>query len=104
MFGLHGKLKTTSGQRATLIGHLLEAARVLQDAEGCYLYIVSEDPTDPDTVIVTEVWRSQEDHQASLTLDTVKNLIAAARPILAAPPEGSAMIPLGGKGLPEQGR
>lgn len=101
LFGLHGKLKTHSGQRDLLIGHLLQAARVLQDVEGCYLYVVSEDTTDPDTVIVTEVWQSQADHQASLTLGAVKALITAARPLLAAPPEGAAMTPLGGKGLPE---
>jgi quinol monooxygenase YgiN len=100
MFGLQGKLKTQSGKRQQLVDHLLQAAEILQTHDGCYLYVISEDPMDEDTVMVTEVWRSSEDHQASLTLDAVKNLIAAARPILAGAPEGVVMHPVGGKGLP----
>ena len=56
---------------------------------------------DPDTVWVTEVWKSQADHQASLTNDAVKALITAARPYIAAPPEGFEVTPIGGKGLPD---
>ncbi len=104
MFGLHGKLKTQQGKRQLLIDHLLEAAEILQAHDGCYLYVISTDPADENTVMVTEVWRSSEDHQASLTLDAVKNLIAAARPILAGAPEGAVMHPIGGKGLPRSER
>lgn len=99
MFGLHGKLQTVEGQREVLIGHLLKAAEVLEGLEGCYLYVISKDTEDAETVWVTEVWASQEDHRASLTLEAVQALIAAARPILAAPPEGQTLIPVGGKGL-----
>lgn len=100
MYGLHGSLKAHPGQRDALVGHLLEGARALQDFEGCYLYVVSEDAADPDVVWVTEVWESQEAHRASLALEAVQALIAAARSLLAALPEGGMeLVPVGGKGL-----
>lgn len=100
MYGLHGSLRAHPGQRDELVRHLLEAARALESFEGCHLYVVSEDAADPDLVWVTEVWESQGAHRASLQLEPVQALIAAARPLLAAPPEGgSEMIPVGGKGL-----
>jgi quinol monooxygenase YgiN len=49
---------------------------------------------------MTEVWRSQADHQASLTLDGAKELIALARPLIAGFGERIEVTPLGGKGLP----
>jgi quinol monooxygenase YgiN len=100
VFGLIGKLKTHPGQRDILVGHLLNAASLLQDLDGCYLYVINAATDDPDTVWVTEAWRSQADHQASLTHDAVKALIASARPLLAEAPDGFEVTPLGGKGLP----
>jgi len=100
MFGLIGKLKTHPGQRDVLVGHLLNAANILQELDGCYLYVISAATDDPDIVWVTEAWRSQADHQASLMHDAVKALIASAHPLLAETPDGFEVIPLGGKGLP----
>lgn len=97
MFGLFGKLTTHPGQRDTLVGHLLEAAELLRSAEGCYLYVVSSAADDPDAVHVMEVWRSAEDHRASLTLPAVQALISTARPLLAGAPEGVSLITHGGK-------
>ncbi len=102
MFGLIGKLKTQSGQREALVGHLLNAASILRDMEGCYLYVINRATDDPDTVWVTEVWRSQADHQASLAHDGIRDIIASARPLLAEPPDGFEVAPVGGKGLPDQ--
>jgi quinol monooxygenase YgiN len=103
MFGLIGKLKTHPGQRKMLVGHLLSAASLLQVLEGCYLYVISRATNDPDTMWVTEVWRSQDDHRASLNHEAVKALITAARPLLAEPPSGFEVAPVGGKGLPTSG-
>jgi quinol monooxygenase YgiN len=100
MYGLFGKMRALPEQRDTLIGHLLHAANLLRDLEGCYLYVINSDPNDPDGIWVNEVWRSQEDHQASLTHDAVKSLIAVARPLIADMPQRFEVTPLGGKGLP----
>ncbi|GAB4514631.1 MAG: antibiotic biosynthesis monooxygenase [Anaerolineae bacterium] len=100
MYGLHGSLKTVPGQREVLLGHLLQGADQLRDFEGCYLYVISLDPTDEDKLWVTEVWRSQDDHRASLELQAIKDIITAARPILAGMPDSMELLPQGGKGLP----
>ena len=100
MFGLVGKIKAQPGQRDALIDYLQKAATDLGDVDGCYIYIVNKATDDPDGIWVTEVWRSREDHQASLSLDSVKAIIAAARPLIAGMSDRIEMIPVGGKGLP----
>jgi len=100
MYGLFGKMRAQTGQRETLIGHLLHAADLLRDLEGCFVYIINSDPTDPDAIWVTEVWRSQADHQASLSHEAIQSLITVARPLIAEMPLRYEVTPLGGKGLP----
>jgi quinol monooxygenase YgiN len=101
LYGLFGKIRAHPGQRDPLIGHLLEAARLLDDLEGCYLYVIHSDPGDPDGIWVSEVWRSQADHQASLGHEAIQALIAQARPLITEMAERFEVTPLGGKGLPE---
>jgi quinol monooxygenase YgiN len=100
MYGLCGKIESQPGQRDALIAYLLEAADILRQVEGCYLYVVSSLPDEPDGIWVTEVWRSQEDHQGSLSVDAVRAVIGAARPLIAGMSERVEHTPLGGKGLP----
>ncbi len=100
MYGLFGKMRSHPGRRDALIAHLLHAADLLRDLDGCYLYIVSSALDDLDGVWVTEMWRSQADHQASLTHQAFRDLIAVARPLIAEMPERFEFTPLGGKGLP----
>lgn len=102
MYGLFGKMTAQPGQCETLIGHLLHAAELLRDLDGCILYIINRDPNDPDGIWVNEVWRSQADHQASLTHEAVKSLITVARPLIASMPQRFEVTPLGGKGLPPE--
>ena len=101
MYGLFGKIKTHPGKREEMIGHLLNGAGMMDDLEGCYSYIINAASDDPDGIWVFEVWRSQEDHQASLQHEAVKSIIAAARPLIAAMTDRVEFEPLGGKGLPQ---
>ena len=101
MYRLTGKMIAQSGQRDTLMGYLLQAAQGMHDLDGCYVYVVSSANDDPNGIWVTEVWRSQADHQASLTLDGAKELIALARPLIAGFGERIEVTPIGGKGLPD---
>jgi len=100
MFGLYGKMKAVPGQRDALIAMLMQAADGLRALDECYVYIINTDPDDPDGIWVTEVWRSQADHQASLTLESTKALIAQARPLIAEISPQITVAPVGGKGLP----
>lgn len=101
MYGLFGGLKAHDGQREALMAYLLRAADVLRGVEGCHLYVVGAATDDPAGIWVAEVWRSQADHQASLALEAVREVIAAARPLIAGMGERTEFVPLGGKGLPE---
>ena len=101
MFGLYGKMKAHPGQRDALIERLLDAAESLRDMEGCYLYVINSATDDPDAIWIYEVWRSQADHQASLSNVAVKALIASARPLIAGMSDRMELVPLGGKGIPE---
>ncbi len=100
MFGLIGSLKAHPGQRDALLDLLLKAANLVPEMEGCYLYVISKATDDPDTVWITEAWRSREDHAASLSNAAVRDIITAARPLIAGMGDGFEIIPVGGKGLP----
>ena len=54
---------------------------------------------DPDGIYVVEVWDSKTDHDNSLNLPGVRELIIRAMPILASKPEAITLEVLGGKGL-----
>ncbi len=99
-YGLHGKLKATEGNAEQLANILLEAARLVSSADGCHLYFVSRDQSDEDIVWVTEVWDTEANHDNSLKVEGVRELIARAMPLLAGQPErGQQLSVLGGKGV-----
>ena len=99
MLSKSGKLIATAGQGPALLEIMLQAARSMQDVDGCLCYLIGTSPDEPDMVHVFEVWRSAEAHQASLELVSVRGLIAQARPILAGMHSQPDMIIHGGKGI-----
>lgn len=99
-FGIYGKFTAQTGKRDTLAQALLEAAAGLNNVEGCELYIVNVSESEPDVVWVTEVWRDEAAHQASLTPPETKAMIQRTMPLIAGI-EQTRIVPVGGKGLPE---
>lgn len=98
-FGLHGTLLAHPGQRDALAQLLLEGTKDGAMLPGCEIYIVSVDEKDPNAVHVTEVWRSEADHKASLQLPEVRATIQKGRPMIAGFGGSSRFLPLGGLGL-----
>ena len=96
-FGMHAKIRSQAGQRDALVAVLLEAAATLLQVSGCQLYLVSAEAGEPNTVWVTEVWSSQEEHQASLTREDIQPILRRGRPLIASF-ERIEIEPLGGKG------
>jgi quinol monooxygenase YgiN len=96
MYGLIGKMKIVPGQRDTLISIFLEGVNSMP---GCLSYVVAKDPTDSDTIWITEVWDSQASHQASLSLPAVQQAISRGKPLIAGFGERFETIPVGGHGL-----
>ena len=96
MYGLIGKMLATPGNRDALAAILLQG---IAGMPGCLSYIVAQDTTNPNALWVTEVWTSQAEHQASLSLPSVRAAITQARPIIAGFGERFETTPLGGQGL-----
>ncbi len=100
MYLLHGKLTAKAGRSNELADILLEASRLVSTAKGCKLYVIGRDQNDPDSVYVTEIWESKEDHDNSLKAEGVRELIMKAMPIIAgAPQKGQELEILGGAGI-----
>ncbi|MGI8999951.1 MAG: putative quinol monooxygenase [Candidatus Limnocylindria bacterium] len=103
-FGLHGSLLATPGQRDALVKHMLDAAALMEDAPGCDLYLVSTSETDDDEAVwITEIWRTEADHDASLSLPGVPELIGRARPLIAGMGDSQRLVPIGGVGRSTKG-
>jgi len=98
-YGLFGKIITHEGKRDEFAAILLEAATALERFPGCELYVVSISPTEANAIWVTEVWKSAEDHRASLALDSTRAVIERGRPLIAGFEQLTEFVPLGGKGL-----
>jgi quinol monooxygenase YgiN len=94
-YGLIGRVRARPGQRAALAAILVEGSGELP---GCQSYVVAEDPTDPDGLWVTEVWRDRASHRASLELPDVRDAIARGRPLIADFAEHHETRPIGGLG------
>lgn len=99
MYALFGSLRAHAGERDTLATLLLDAAALTGRYAGCLQYLVSIDPADADTVYVSELWRSAEDHAASLRDPAVLALIGRARPLIDGIGVRYATTPLGGHGM-----
>lgn len=97
-FGLYVKFTAQTGKRDALVDILLNAAAAMENTEGCEIYVVNVSESEPETIWVTEVWSSAEAQQKSLALEGSKEIIAQAKPFIAAI-EAINIIPLGGKGM-----
>lgn len=99
-YGLHGYLMANPGMGEQLAHVLLEAAKILASADGCFLYMVSIDSQNKDCIWVTERWSSREAHDNSLKMPKVQALIKNAVPLLGEmPKKGVSMEVLGGVGV-----
>jgi len=100
MYGLIGKMTAVSGQRDTLADAMLAGTAAMP---GCLSYVIAHDPSDPDSLWITEVWDSQENHTASIALPEVKAAIARGRPLIAGFSNRVETTPIGGYGLSQRG-
>lgn len=96
MYGLIGKMRVVPGQRDALIAILLEG---VGDMPGCLSYVVASDPAEVDSVWITEVWDTQDSHEASLSLPSVQQAISLAKPLITGFGERFETRPVGGHGL-----
>jgi quinol monooxygenase YgiN len=99
-YGLIGSLKAHPGKGTELVGALLDAARLIEGADGLHSWLVHVDATDADRVWITELWRDQDAHDASLERPGVRDHIMKTMGLLVEPPTpGVDLRPQGGIGL-----
>ncbi len=82
MYGLIVKLTSTPGRRDELIQFM--GGEDSHTVPGCLSFIVAEDATDKDVLWITEVWSSQESHEASLAAPPIKESLTDADTLIAA--------------------
>ena len=97
-FAMFAKVTATAGRRDELLEILIQASRV--PMPGCEMYVVNTAPQEPNVVCVYEVWQSHADHDTSLSIPSVKALVAKAKPLVANF-EGTKLDPVAGLGLVE---
>ncbi len=90
---LQGTLVAKPGEREKLTEIMKRAsALMLEKAKGCELYAVGHSEGDKNTVFITEIWTTKEDHESSLAIEGVRELIGEAMPILAEMPTKGRQI------------
>jgi quinol monooxygenase YgiN len=96
MYGLIGSFNAQPGQREALISILLESSVTMP---GCLSYVIARDPKDENAIWITEVWDNAKSHKASLQLQSVKDAITRARPLIAGFGQHTETEPVGGHGI-----
>ena len=98
-FGLFGKFIVKDGERDTLVDILLEAAESMKNLDECEIYLVNVSEDESNSVYVYEVWRNENAHKASLTLEATQTLIKRAKPIITGMERINTLKTRGGKGI-----
>ncbi|MEM9036530.1 MAG: putative quinol monooxygenase [Actinomycetota bacterium] len=84
------RVTATDDGRQTLVDALTtEAGRITERFEGCERFAVSIDTTDPNTVVLAEEWTTKEHFDAYVGSDHFAELMSAAAPCLAGPPDSA---------------
>ena len=82
MYLLHWNLVAKDGKSDELIDILLQASELVSKAKGCKIYLISKDKSEKNSVYITEIWDTKQDHDNSLNIRWVKDLIVKAISIL----------------------
>jgi quinol monooxygenase YgiN len=85
------------------VAKFLEVCDMQRDNPACELMLVSSSPEEDDIVYLTEVWTSAEEHEHARQSAAVQAWAADMPSLVAGPPEVTALVIEGGKGL-EQGK
>jgi quinol monooxygenase YgiN len=97
-YGYIGSMRARDGRRDEVIEILLSGAPGLS-AAGCQLYAVCTSGDDADMIVVTEIWGSAEQHDASLQLPETRAAIARAMPMLTGEFTRQELTVVGGLGV-----
>lgn len=94
VYAIIGQMLAAPGKREELIGYLAEGSATMP---GNLAYQIWRDKGDESSIWITEVWKDEASHKASLTLPQVQEAIRRARPIIAGFGARAEVEPAGGK-------
>jgi quinol monooxygenase YgiN len=80
VYAIIGQMLSAPGKRDELIAYLTEGSA---DIPGNLSYVIWRDKADENSIWITEVWKDEVSHKASLGLPQVQEAISKARPIIA---------------------
>lgn len=80
VYAIIGQMLAVPGKRDELIGYLSEGSG---NMPGNLSYEIWRDKADENAIWITEVWKDEASHKASLGLPQVQEAIRKARPIIA---------------------
>ncbi len=87
------QVTATNEGRQTLVDTLTtEAGRIQSLFDGCELFVVSVDTSNPNSVMIAEEWSTKEHFEAYTTSDHFKQTMAAVGPCLAGPPNSAYYV------------
>ena len=98
-YGFIGSMKAKPGKRDEVIAIMLGGVEGLRSA-GCLQYTVGASAADDVTIWTSEVWGTQEQHDASLQLPAAREAIGQALPLIAGDFTRVETSVRGGLGLP----
>ena len=98
-YGLFGKFTAIDGERDNLVNILLNASKSLLELEDCENYTISTSKKDENAVYVYEIWKNEQAHDDSLSLESVQLLIKQAMPIIKDMETIANLEVKGGKGV-----
>lgn len=81
-FGLQMMMKAIEGKGEALARIMTDASQIATKLPGCQACIVIKGITDPDLVMITEVWDSQSAHQHSLENHDLMKTINQSRVLI----------------------
>ena len=81
-FGYFGSMKAKEGKGKELLEILIEASIMMNKYDPCLEYAVSVDEENNRIIHVFEIWENQDEHDKSLHLEEVQELIGKAIPLM----------------------
>lgn len=96
-YSLFGSFTAKSNRRDELANILLSAAKILEENDGCFHYLVSTAPSEPDKVYIFESWTNKQAHDKSLEPQEIQQLIQQAMLLIESMDKQLELQLLGGK-------
>lgn len=81
-FGMQAVITSQKDKGSDLAELLLEASKILSNDENCEMYSVQQSIAEPEEIYVSEIWKTEQAHKASLTNPAVRDVISRAMPLI----------------------